>query len=181
MANLLPPLGGQFHSEPLRLPSAGWTPKPDFNMLAGLLQCPQVSPILFMLFIQPLFQIGLKHFQRGRLGYADDICQLVANKSLEDNAASLNQIAQDLNSWGTAQGLTFDFAKKELQHFTKDCSSLNPQCSIPLDETHIQIQPPSKGEATRWLDIWFDRTLSFKRMPSTWLPRSSGLHMTSAP
>lgn len=84
-----------------------------------------------MLFTQPLFQIGPTHFQQGRFGYADGICQLVASKSLEDNTENLSQIAQDLNNWGTTQGLTFDFTKTELQHFTKAHSGLNPQCTTP--------------------------------------------------
>ena len=99
---------------------------------------------------------------RGRFGYADDICQLVVSKSLEENTTRLQNITTDLIEWGQREGLTFDLAKTELQHFAKGWKRNNPTCSIQTLEGTAEIKPPQLNEATRWLGIWFDRKLKFR-------------------
>src|SRR5699024_3051602 len=98
-----------------------------------------ISPILFVLFIEPIFKQGLTCTRRGRFGYADDICQLVASPSPEENCITLQHCTEELRQWGAREGLTFDFSKKG---------------------THV-IEPPPPSGATRWLGIWFDRRLIF--------------------
>src|SRR5699024_9380253 len=90
-----------------------------FQVPAGLPQGSPVSPILFMLFIEPIFKQGSLRTRRGRFGYADDICQLVASPSLEENCTTLQHCTEELRQWGAREGLTFDFNKTELQHFTR--------------------------------------------------------------
>jgi len=53
-----------------------------------------------MLFIEPIFKQGSVHSQRGRFGYADDICQLVASPSLEENCTVLQHRTEELRQWG---------------------------------------------------------------------------------
>lgn len=89
-----------------------------FQVPAGLPQGYPISPILFMLFIEPIFKQGSLRSRRGRFGYADDICQLVASSSLEENCTALEHCTEELRQWGTREGLTFDSNKTELQHFT---------------------------------------------------------------
>ena len=60
---------------------------PTFDTPVGLLQGSPASPILFMLFIEPLFRFGPSLRRRGRYGYADDLCQAAASDSLDNNAA----------------------------------------------------------------------------------------------
>ena len=71
-----------------------------FAVPAGLPQGSPVSPILFMLYIEPVFKIGPTIARRGCFGYADDICQLVVSKSLEENTTRLQNITTDLMAWG---------------------------------------------------------------------------------
>ena len=52
-----------------------------------------VSPILFMLYLQPLFKVSPTYLRRGRFGYADDVGQLVASLSLDLNCELLQQTA----------------------------------------------------------------------------------------
>ena len=115
-----------------------------------------------MLYIEPIFKIGPAIARRGRFGYADDICQLVVSKSLEENTAKLQNTVMDLMSWGHREGLTFDLAKTELQHYDKTRKGNNPTCTIHTMEDTVEITPPPPNGATRWLGIWFDRKLNFK-------------------
>ncbi|ODM15661.1 hypothetical protein SI65_08895 [Aspergillus cristatus] len=135
---------------------------PIFAVPAGLPQGSPVSPILFMLYIEPIFKLGPALVRRGRFGYADDICQLVVSKSLEENTAKLQSIVMDLMAWGHREGLTFDLAKTELQHYDKTRKGNNPTCTIHTLEDTVEIMPPPPNGATCWLGIWFDRKLSFK-------------------
>lgn len=116
-----------------------------------------------MLFTEPLFKQGSVQIRRGRFGYADDICQLVASPSLEENCRLLQHTAEELQQWGREEGLTFDLQKTELQHFSRGINDSNPPCHIHTPQgTHV-IQPPGPKGATRWLGIWFDRKLKFNK------------------
>ena len=115
-----------------------------------------------MLYIEPIFNLGPALVRRGQFGYADDICQLVISKSLEENTAKLQRILMDLMAWGHREGLTFDLAKTKLQHYNKTRKGNNPTCIIHTLEDTVEIRPPPPKGATRWLGIWFDQKLNFK-------------------
>ncbi len=107
-----------------------------FEVLVGLPQGSPISPILFMLFVEPIFKQGSVRARRGRFGYADDICQLVASPSLEENCTALQHCTEELRHWGAREGLTFDSGKTELQHFSRGANHSNPTCSIHTPQTH---------------------------------------------
>lgn len=132
----------------------------DFGVASGLPQGSPISPIPFMLFIEPLFKCGPLAAKRGRFGYADDIGQLVASPSLAENINILNSWLADLQQWTEQEGLAFDFSKSEIQHFSRGKQG-DPPLLIPSPGGPYTISPPGKGAATRWLGIWFDRRLTF--------------------
>lgn len=114
-----------------------------------------------MLFIEPLFKCGSIRARRGRLGYADDICQLVASPSLDENVSILHYWVAEIQSWGAQEGLSFDLFKTELQHFSWGPRDTNPHLQLQTQSgTHI-VSPPRRGQAIWWLGIWFDRLLNF--------------------
>ena len=113
-----------------------------FQVPAGLPQGSPISPILFMLFIEPIFKQGPVRLHRGCFGYADDICQLVASPSLEENCMELQHCTEELRQWGAREGLTFDFTKTELQHFTRGTKHSNPTCSIHSPQGSHTVTPP---------------------------------------
>ena len=101
-----------------------------FQIPADLSQDSPISPILFMLFIEPIFKQGSVCTRHGCFGYADDICQLVAILSLKENCITLQHCTEELRQWGAREGLIFDFSKTELQHFTRGAKHPNPACYI---------------------------------------------------
>ncbi|POS81812.1 hypothetical protein EPUL_006801, partial [Erysiphe pulchra] len=83
-----------------------------FQIQSGLPQGSPASPILFLLYMEPVLRLS-----RGRFGYADDILTLETAKTLEECGqklqASLNQTLQ----WGYENGVQFESTKTELQYF----------------------------------------------------------------
>lgn len=92
-----------------------------FDLEYGLPQGSPVSPILFMLYIEPLFKLSISQpsRKRSRFGYADDIAILACSSSLEDNCDLLAKEWREALEWGASEGITFDLDKSELIHFTK--------------------------------------------------------------
>ena len=87
----------------------------------------------------------------------------MASPSLEENCTALQHCTEELRQWGAREGLTFDFNKTELQHFTRGTNHSNPTCSIHTSQGSHKVTPPPPGGATRWLGIWFDWRLNFSK------------------
>ncbi|KAL1956834.1 hypothetical protein VTO42DRAFT_6784 [Malbranchea cinnamomea] len=127
--------------------------------------CNSVSPILFTLFIQPMFVLGTLVRKRARMGYADDIALLSAGASLEDNIQVLQEDFKLLNSWAADEKLTFDTGKPELAHFPRR------RCNNPAIELDTWTETHSNAVcldgAVCYLGIWLDRKLSFRKHVDT--------------
>ncbi|TIC95781.1 putative RNA-directed DNA polymerase from transposon BS [Colletotrichum higginsianum] len=136
-----------------------------FDLECGLPQGSPVSPILFMLHIEPLFKLGTVHpgRKRSRFGYADDIAIMASSTSLEDNCALLAKEWEEAQEWGALEGITFDTDKSELIHFTKRPKDRNPPITVRLlDGRQHTVQAVNQGASLRWLGVHFDRRLTFK-------------------
>ena len=130
---------------------------PPEPVTCGLPQGSPTSPILFMLFISPIFFLpGVT--DRSRYGYADDIALRATGKSAEDNTAQLAQALQTILDWGASEGITIDPDKSELMHFARGRSV--PSAAIQLPGFHVS--PAKKGEPVKWLGVHFDRQLTFR-------------------
>lgn len=89
---------------------------PKTKVHCGLPQGSPVSPILFMLYLSPLFLLGSA---KNKFGYADDVALLRTSSTLQENAALLSRDLQEAIDWGQEEGITFDSGKYELLHFTR--------------------------------------------------------------
>ncbi|CCU81781.1 reverse transcriptase, putative [Blumeria hordei DH14] len=70
---------------------------PPQHVDRGLPQGSSASPVLFMLYISPLFKMGMK---RKRFGYADDIALLETGPSLLSNCTDLSHLLVEAIEWG---------------------------------------------------------------------------------
>ena len=123
-----------------------------FPVLCGLPQGSPISPILFLLYVEPFLRLS-----KGRFGYADDGSLLVTGKTVQEVNTRLQRQLDLTFAWGRENGVVFDVSKTELQYFhRKRDASRDPAVYSP-DGTAI---PPN--ESTRWLGVHFDRKMSFK-------------------
>ncbi|KAI1006659.1 hypothetical protein K3495_g1555, partial [Podosphaera aphanis] len=74
---------------------------PAVGIPCGLPQGSPASPILFTLYLSPLFRLGNPS---NRFGYADDVALLRISSSLQTNARLLSQDLQDALCWGNSEG-----------------------------------------------------------------------------
>jgi hypothetical protein len=132
---------------------------PVIEILCGLSQDLLVSPILFLLYISPLFRLGRP---KARFGYADDAAILAISLSLEINCQSLLESLQEILNWGSTEGITFAPDKYELIHFTRRIADQDPSCTLSVSAGQITISENTTRPYLRWLGFLFDKKLSFK-------------------
>ncbi|KID83882.1 Endonuclease/exonuclease/phosphatase [Metarhizium guizhouense ARSEF 977] len=78
------------------------TTTPTTPLQRGLPQGSPVSPILFLLYTEPIYRLGNPE---GRFGYADDTAILCTGKSVEETSRTASEYLQELVNWGAANGI----------------------------------------------------------------------------
>lgn len=122
----------------------------------GIPQGSPISPILFLIYIRPLFdRLKTKFPAVGVPSYIDDVALVFTGKNIRTNVKVLSEIARDAFAWASENVVTFDDSKSELIHFTTQRQAPNQSITLPNGTI---VQPT---ECLRWLGVWFDRKLSF--------------------
>jgi hypothetical protein len=98
-------------------------PGPIIVICCDLSQGSLISPILFMLYLTPLFQLGNP---RTRFGYTDDAAILAISSILELNCQSLSFSLQEALDWDSLEEITFVLDKYKLIHFSQRKADQDP-------------------------------------------------------
>jgi hypothetical protein len=90
----------------------------------------------------------------------------IQQKSLDENVELLANDVRGILSWGAEHKVAFAPEKIEMIHFSRKGGNHAPPCIV---NNELTVQPittaPKAGEqpALRWLGVWFDRRLTFRR------------------
>jgi hypothetical protein len=135
---------------------------PEYEVACGTPQGSPLSPVLYMLYLAEL----LLQDTTLRFGYADDICLYRATTSLDTNIELLAQDVQSILDWGSENKIFFAPEKLEMIHITRKQGDYTPPYVVNDELTIEPITTAPKADeqpALRWLGVWFDRKLTFKR------------------
>jgi hypothetical protein len=145
------------------------------HMLPVKCGTPQSSPWLPILYILYLAEL-LQQQPELRFGYTDDVLLIRINTrgNLQQNAEDIAQDVRDVLAWGEENKIFFTTDKTETQHFSRKKNQDNPDVKVSTTLTIKPVQPPAASQngasrspaiqcALRWLEVWFDRSLTFKR------------------
>jgi hypothetical protein len=130
--------------------------------LAGSLpQGSPVSPVLCMLFMQPLFSA---HHPESfpRAGYADDGKLSAHSSSLEDNCQKLATDFASVLHWCNENQIPLDDNMTSLMHFTRSTKAANPPVLLLDSCLTPHLTPVPKDGTSKWLGVLFDRRLTFR-------------------
>ncbi|RAL64496.1 hypothetical protein DID88_001971 [Monilinia fructigena] len=134
----------------------------ESRVQCGTPQGSPLSPVLYMLYLAEL----LNQDQALRFGYADDIALYRIGSTLEENVTAITQDVRRIEAWGLANKVAFAPEQLEMMHFTRRRHAHAPEAVI---SPTLTIQPTTsapgdtKQPALRWLGVWLDRKLTFKR------------------
>ncbi|KAJ3455198.1 hypothetical protein MRS44_013798 [Fusarium solani] len=138
---------------------------PFTPLQCGLPQGSPVSPILFLLYTEPIYRLGNP---QGRFGYADDTAILSIGDTVDESTAMASSAIAEMVRWGAENGVSFDPKKTEVMHFSR--SKLRTAPAVRHGD--VEKHPES---ALRWLGIWLDSRLSFRIHVEKWAAKAQAV------
>jgi ribonuclease HI len=141
------------------------TVTPPSPLQCGLPQGSPVSPILFLLYTEPIYRLGNP---QGRFGYADDTAILSIGDTVDETSAMASSSIAEMVRWGAENGVSFDTKKTEVMHFSR--SKLRTAPAVRHGDVEKYPEP-----ALRWLGIWLDSRLSFRLHVEKWAAKAKAV------
>ena len=142
----------------------------------GIPQGSPISPILAVFYTAELLEqfkhnTPANHNQNPNkttdvhlLMYVDDGKLYVSSSSLEMNVEKLKEAYNKAEKWLKSAGLSPDYAKRELMHYTRRKNDGSPLITFDDGDGNQRVVKP---EATvRWLGVYFDCKLCFQKHAS---------------
>ncbi|KAL2889564.1 RNA-directed DNA polymerase from mobile element jockey [Ceratocystis lukuohia] len=130
------------------------TTEPPGNTSGSLPQGSPISPILYMLFMAPLYYSWSNYLR----GYMDDGLWLIKGRTWENCIRDLRVVMEYTIGWCTDNGLQLDHKKSQLLHMTRKRTQDNPD--LELTGAPVIKATPRNG-SLKWLGVRFDRRLKF--------------------
>jgi ribonuclease HI len=93
--------------------------------------------------------------------YIDDGLLMCISPTLDRNVEVLKNELNFIKLWLKGRGLGFDVEKSELMHFSK--RRRDPSPPITITDTFDRTETIVARQSLRWLGIFFDRKLNFKK------------------
>lgn len=141
------------------------TVTPSSPLLCGLPQGSPVSPILFLLYTEPIYRLSNP---QGRFGYADDTAILSIGDTVEETSIMASSSIDEMVRWGASNGVSFDPKKTEVMHFSR--CKLRTAPAVRHGDVEKHPEP-----ALRWLGIWLDSRLSFRLHVEKWAAKAKAV------
>lgn len=133
-----------------------------YDVECGTPQGSPLSPVIYMLYLAELLQQNSEY----RFGYADDIALYRVSDTLDQNVELLQQDVRAVLEWGDENKIFFAPEKMEMIHLHTGRTTASPTLQVRENLAIIPITTaPKSGQqpALRWLGMWFDRKLRFRR------------------
>ena len=127
----------------------------------GVPQGSPVSPILFAIYLSPLFKAVENEHPAAALSFVDDVCWVARGKDVGEVTKKLEGAAAAATEWANRNHVEFDLQKTEAVLFSrrKNNRARAPRLAQTIRVGHADIK--YNKEATRWLGVWLDSQLSF--------------------
>ena len=95
-------------------------------------------------------------------GNAHRPCKLyISSQSLEMNIEKLKEVYNEAKKWLKTAGLSPDYTKRELMHYTRRKNNGSPLITFKDGDGVSQVVKPDS--TVRWLGVHFDRKLRFQK------------------
>jgi len=129
----------------------------EHSIESGIPQGSPVSPVLFAVYISEMFGYVEERADVKALSFVDDVAWWAEGRNETEVARKLTNAATYAVEWASENAVAFDVDKTEAMLLTRK-HKIEWNTEIQVDGQTVKFNK----QATRWLGIWIDSSLSLK-------------------